>query len=138
MVGQLGLVPQGLARSQLARLTEFADMAADLAATELLQRTQQHLDRTRAAHERNRLINVRLAEAISKTIEQVTDRWDSLPVDARKWLSGAIVYFSSCDDDEPDFHSPIGFEDDTEVLNACLRLAGLDALCLNPEDYDDV
>lgn len=41
-------------------------------------------------------------------------------------------------DDEPDFTSPIGFEDDTEVLNACLRLAQLGALCLHPEDYDDV
>ena len=33
--------------------------------------------------------------------------------------------------------SPIGFEDDNEVLNACLRLAGRDDLCLKPEDYDD-
>ena len=52
------------------------------------------------------------------------------------WLRAAIYYFAH-DDDEPDFSSPIGFEDDAEVLNACLRLAGRDDLCLKPEDYDD-
>jgi len=137
MADQLGCFPQGLVRSQLGRLTGFVDEAAALEAAELLRRTPQHLDRTHAAHDRNRLVNVRLAEAIAATIEPVTDRWDSLPANARNWLAGAIVYFSSCNDDEPDFRSPVGFEDDTEVLNACLRLAGLMELCLKPEDYDD-
>ena len=137
MADQLGPLPQGLARSQLARLIEFVETAAGLEPAELLGRTRQHLQLARAAHEQNRMVNVRLAEAIAKTIEQVTDRWDSLPANARNWLAGAIAYFFSCQDDEPDFDSPIGFEDDTEVLNACLRLAGLTELCLNPEDYDD-
>jgi hypothetical protein len=48
------------------------------------------------------------------------------------------MYFASCDDDEPDLSSPIGFEDDTEILNACLRFASLDDLCLKVEDYDSV
>lgn len=30
------------------------------------------------------------------------------------------------DDDEPDFTSPIGLEDETQVLNRCLRLVGLE------------
>ena len=137
MADQLGSFPQGLGRSQLARLTELSDKAANMTPAELLQRTQQHLTRTRAAHDRNRLVNVRLAEAIGQTIEKVTDRWDSLPAGATNWLAGAVVYFSSSDDDEPDFRSPIGFEDDTEVLNSCLRFAKLDELCLNAEDYDD-
>lgn len=54
----------------------------------------------------------------------------------RAWLAGAILYFAQSNDGEPDLTSPIGFEDDTEVLNACLRFAHLEALCLNPEDYD--
>ncbi len=137
MADQLGLVPRGLARSQLAQLSELASGAADLPPAELLSRTQQHVVRARAAHDGNRLINVRLAEAIGETIEQVIDRWNSLPANARNWLAGAIAYFSSCDDDEPDFQSPIGFEDDAEVLNACLALAKLHELCLNVEDYDN-
>ena len=32
----------------------------------------------------------------------------------------------------------IAVDDDAEVLNACLRFAGYDDLCVNPEAYDDV
>ena len=46
--------------------------------------------------------------------------WDRLPQHARPWLKGAMAYFAAADDDVPDFGSPIGFEDDCEVLNACL------------------
>jgi hypothetical protein len=61
---------------------------------------------------------------------------DSLTPSVRNWLAGAILYFYGCDEDEADFTSPIGFEDDTEILNACLKLAGLEELRLNPEDFD--
>jgi uncharacterized membrane protein YkvA (DUF1232 family) len=57
---------------------------------------------------------------------------------AQPWLAGAVHYFTSGSDCEPDFTSPIGFEDDVEVLNACLRLAGLSHLSLKPEEYDEV
>ncbi len=83
------------------------------------------------------MINLRLATAIVEVIERVVGDWNSLPADARSWLAGAMHYFCKCNDDEPDFSSPIGFEDDTEVLNACLRFAKLNDLCLNVEDYDD-
>ena len=67
MTDQLGLFPQGLARSQLARLT---------------------------------------GSPVAMTTNRI-------------------------------FAHPVGFEDDTEVLNGCLRLAGPDELCLAPEDYGD-
>jgi uncharacterized membrane protein YkvA (DUF1232 family) len=86
---------------------------------------------------RNRIINLHLATAIVEVIERVVGDWDSLPANARSWMAGAMHYFSKSNDDEPDFSSPIGFEDDAEVLNACLRFAKLDDLCLNVEDYDD-
>ena len=54
------------------------------------------------------------------------------------WLRGAVGYFVSSNDEEPDFDSPIGIEDDVEILNACLQFAELDSLCLRVEDFDDV
>jgi uncharacterized membrane protein YkvA (DUF1232 family) len=84
------------------------------------------------------MINVRLAEAICHVIRRVVADWDNLPLSSHSWLRAAIYYFAHCSDDQPDFTSPIGFEDDAEVLNACLRLAGREDFCLNPEDYDDV
>lgn len=137
MSDQLDLYPAGLTRSQFSRLTSLADEASGRSLADLQSAVQQHLEQTEAAHQRNRLVNLRLATAIGDSIKQVCQRWDSLPANARNWLVGAFLYFASCNDDEPDFDSPIGFEDDTEVLNACLRFAKLDDLCLNVEDYDD-
>ena len=135
---QLELTPSGLTRSQFDRLSEFAHRAAESTPNQLLDDAQQHLEQPRIAHAKNRMINARLATAIVEVIKRVVRDWDSLPPNARTWLAGAMHYFSKSNDDEPDLSSPIGFEDDTEVLNACLRLARLDGLCLRPEDYDDV
>ena len=86
----------------------------------------------------NALVNFRMAEAIVAVARQVCSSWDDVPTHARYWLRAAIAYFTTSDDSEPDFDSPIGFEDDLEVLNACLKLAGRSDLYLRPEDYDDV
>ena len=40
----------------------------------------------------------------------------------RSWLGGAVLYFTTSHDVEPDFISPIGFEDDAEVVNACFEV----------------
>jgi uncharacterized membrane protein YkvA (DUF1232 family) len=96
------------------------------------------LERVREEYARNRMINIRLATAICDTLTQIAARWDTFSAPARSLLAGAAVYFASCNDDEPDFSSPIGFEDDAEILNACLRFASLDDLCLRVEDYDSV
>jgi hypothetical protein len=138
MAEQLELYPSGLTRAQFASLSQYADRAKGLNPQELLQDTQHHLERAKAAHSRNRLVNVRLATAIHDTIAEVVDRWDTLPHSARSWLAGACLYFSKDEDEEPDFGSPIGCVDDAEVLNTCLRFAQLADLCLYPEDYDDV
>jgi uncharacterized membrane protein YkvA (DUF1232 family) len=137
MADQLGLFPPGLARAQLARLSELAETASALQVGDLQRYAGEHLDQARAAHAQNRFVNVRLAEAICRTVDRVAGHWDALQPNVRNWLGGAILYFATCNDDEPDFTSAIGFEDDVEVLNACLRLARLDELCLNPGDYDD-
>jgi uncharacterized membrane protein YkvA (DUF1232 family) len=130
--------PTGLSRQQHQQLDVYVQQAAHLTVVELRQAVAQHLEATAAVHAQNPMVNLRLATAIRDVIEQVLSAWDDLPPAARAWLAGAILYFAKNNDDEPDFTSPIGFEDDAEVLNACLRLAKLGALCLHPEDYDDV
>lgn len=134
---QLDMFPSGLTRSQFERLSGFVEQAGAAPPAELLQEARDHLERARGAYATNRMINVPMAAAICGAIADVVDRWDTLLPNARSWLAGAVLYFAKCNDDEPDFSSPIGFEDDTEVLNACLRFANQDDLCLNVEDYDD-
>jgi uncharacterized membrane protein YkvA (DUF1232 family) len=123
---------------QLKKLKTYYLEASNLNIEALRQAAMQHLQNTAQACQRNPLINIRLAQALYDTIEQLATIWPTVRPEARPWLAAAILYFVKSDDEEPDFASPIGFEDDTEVLNACLRLAHLDRLCLHPEDYDDV
>lgn len=138
MSGQLELNPTGLTRSQHNELSELMDEASDVTPQELLSEARAHLEAARSAHASNRMINLRLATAVVETIGRAIDQWGSVSALSRSWLIGAICYFSRSDDDEPDFSSPIGFEDDVEVLNACLRFAKLSDLCINVEDFDDV
>lgn len=137
MSKQLDLYPTGLTRAQFDRLAVLSDEASAKPLANILADVRQHAEHAKAAHVRNRLVNVRLASAISDTVDEVAERWQDLPPVARSWLAAAFLYFADCDDEEPDFGSPIGFEDDAEILNACLRFAKLDDLCLNVEDYDD-
>ena len=138
MSDQRELHPSGLTRSQFGCLSQCAEDGVVLQPKDFLQKAQEHLKNATAAADTNRLINIRLAQAILEVNQKVFDQWDQLNEAHRYWLGGAMLYFSSGNDDEPDFSSPIGFEDDTEVLNACLRFANLSHLCLKVENYDDV
>ena len=137
MSDQFELFPSGLAKSQLNVLTEYAEATAGLSPEQLVAEAKQHLEDAKTAYQSNYMVNVELAAAIAGSIESAIAHWDSLSESQRSWLSGAVRYFSSSDDDEPDFDSPLGFEDDVEVLNACLKFAGMEYLQLNAEDYDD-
>ena len=135
---QQAFVPTGLTRRVFNQLSQSADEAGNGAPAHLLEIADEHLRRVREAHRRNSLINFRLAQAIGVSFRAIVADWERVSAHARPWLLGAMHYFAGDDDEEPDFASPIGFEDDAEVLNACLRLAGRDDLCLNTEDFDDV
>lgn len=137
MADQPGLMPTGISRKQFSALVEHASHSETLDATELLRRVQRHLDDTRMAHSRNRIVNLRLATAIANVANALLSDWDLIAVQYRNWLGGAILYFANSRDSEHDFSSAIGFEDDAEVMNACLELAGKSALCIAIEDFDN-
>jgi hypothetical protein len=137
MAEQLGLMPTGISRKQFAALVEHASQSETLAAGDLLRRVKRHVDDARVAHSRNRIVNLRLATAIANVAETLLADWDSIAGQHRNWLGGAILYFADSRDSEHDFSSAIGFEDDAEVINACLKLAGKSSLCIEIEDFDD-
>ncbi|MDB4373022.1 hypothetical protein N9Z53_04510 [Mariniblastus sp.] len=134
---QKELMPTGLSSPQFKLLTELAERATSLDVKTLQQKVQAHLEATHRVHQRNRLVNVRLATAICETIESIFGTWNTISEGHQNWLRGAILYFADCDDDEPDFSSALGFEDDAELLNACLKHANLSDLCIAIEDYDE-
>ena len=131
--------PEGLTKNVFAFLSKCVDEIDDVPLANLLQGAEDHLEAVRKAKTAsNPLLNVRLAEAIVDVIREVVEEWETIPAHARSWCRGMIQYFISSEDEENDFDSPIGFEDDAEVLNSCMRLAGRADLCIDPEDYDDV
>ena len=135
---QQQLFPSGLTRSQFDRLSALANNASGKTPTEMVKEAHGHLERIRMAYAQNHMINLRLATAIHEAVRKSLELWEDISETQRSWLMGAFMYFVTRDDDEPDFSSPIGFEDDTEVLNACLRFAQMHDLCVDVEDYDDV
>ena len=84
----------------------------------------------------NAMINLKLVKAIQATIQKLEKDWSNFDTDSKKWLAAAIIYFIDEEDDSPDLDSFIGFEDDGEVLNACLKLAGREDWLIKIEDYD--
>jgi len=133
-----GLFPEGLTEKEFSLLTRCSNEVSELSQIELLKLAGEHLEKVRRAHTKNVFINFNLAKEIYNTFQIVTDLWESIPDHSKPWLRGMIRYFSLSTDLENDFTSPIGFDDDVEIMNACLRLAGKEDLCLNPEDFDDV
>ncbi len=138
MDDQADLFATGLTQSQRGQLMKEAERAWSRPVTDLVADCRRYLESVRAQQKSNRLINIRLASAILSTFEELVELWVTLDENVQYWLSGAMQYFLTSEDDEPDFSSPIGFEDDAEVLNACLRMGGLDELFLQTEDYDGV
>ena len=132
------LFPEGLTQKEFAALSKCAkDVACD-PLTNLVRQSKDHLEKALIARKKNVFVNYRLAEAIYNNFCTIIKEWDSIPNHARPWCRGMMKYFTLSSDLESDFTSPIGFDDDVEIMNACLRLAGREDLCLNPEDFDDV
>ena len=133
-----GLFPEGLTEKEFSLLTLCSNEVAGLSPIELMSQAADHLEKVRLAHSKNIFINLKLAKAIFNTFQTVTIQWERLPSQSHPWLRGMMRYFFLSSDLESDFSSPIGFEDDAEIMNACLRLAGREDLCINSEDFDDV
>ena len=130
--------PEGLTKSEFGSLSRCAQQVADIPLADLLQEAENHVQNARTASEQNCMVNVAMADGLLAVLQKMAADWGRIPSHAEPWCKGMIRYFTLCDDDEDDFSSPIGFDDDAEVINACLRLAGRGDLCINPEDFDDV
>ena len=132
------LIPEGLTQKEIDTLTKCSKEVADLQPEQLLDQAKSHLKRIRMLRSRNPHINVSLAEAIVGAFQNFFNDWENIPTHARPWCRGMVQYFCISDDDEHDYFSPTGFNDDAEIMNACLRLAGREDLCVNPDDFSNV
>lgn len=133
---QRDLFPEGISSSQMMTLTALSNEVDVASPEKYLVACRAHLQKARNAQAQNPVVNVALAEGIVERFEAVVQDWDNIATHPAVWLCAAMKYFVSLDDEEPDLESLVGFEDDCEVLNACLEFAGLETLKINPEEYD--
>jgi hypothetical protein len=131
------LFPKGLMNSEFEILMKCCKDADCLSIQDLKSQADLYFDRVKEAHEKNSIVNVKLAGAIVSSIYTVCENWEDISETAKPWCKGMIQYFAKPDDDENDLESPIGFDDDADVLNACLKFANRPDLCVDPEEYDD-
>ena len=79
-------------------------------------------------------VNPRLGPVTTSRIKSAVQRWGEVGEEARPYIKGALGYYIADDDAAGDLESAAGFDDDLEVVNACLRFAGLDDLVVSPTD----
>lgn len=132
------LFPERLTHNEFELLNNCSKESSKLSPIELLDQAEVYLEKIKMAYKKNVFINLKLAEAIFFNMQSVVAQWDHLPPHCYPWLSGMMRYFTLQSDLESDVTSPIGFDDDVEIMNVCLCHAGLEELCLDPEDFDDV
>lgn len=136
MSKQLTFEPDNLSPSLLQSLRRLVTESSHSTPAECLNKARLHLSSAIEEGKTRPSVNVRLAQAIYDCCKELVSSFDTLPNHAKAWIKGAILYFAETSDGEPDFESFLGFEDDCEILNACLKLANRDDLIINPEDYD--
>jgi uncharacterized membrane protein YkvA (DUF1232 family) len=113
------------ARSLLAQLWESEVPAIEAMRTEVAA-YRNSLAGLQARHE---FLDAETARRIARQLDSLLAWLGANPdQDAARLIHVAVRYFVEDDDGESDFDSPIGFDDDAEVVEAVARLLGLQEL----------
>jgi len=80
-----------------------------------------HLEHVRAAARDNEFVDAAEAIRLHMLLSEALESWDRLDDGQRRVLADAVRYLVRTDDEEDDLRSPIGFEDDAEVVEAALE-----------------
>ncbi len=78
--------------------------------------------------EGSEFVDIDLARDLHQKLALVLDRWTQLTDAQRHSVTATVHYLVDTDDEEHDLHSPIGFVDDGEKVDALLRKIAPDLL----------
>ena len=93
----------------------------EYAATGLQARLDEHRRALCAAASANEFLDLASLDDLHIRVRGEIDRWAELSSDQRDTLERAVDYLVRLDDAEDDAASPIGLEDDREVVDAAIR-----------------
>lgn len=119
---------RAVAQSRLSRSAEDRGTAPGTTAdppdpeqAQLTRRLTQHLRVVRAAAQENEFLDLPLAEKLHARLGDALGRWTDYDAEQRDVLARAVAYLVRTNDEEDDLRSPVGFDDDAEVVDAALR-----------------
>jgi hypothetical protein len=111
-------------------LTQIMRMSDKYEVTHLFEACTKHADYALEKFKENPIIDFEAAEKMAAAIKELEKRWDNLGETEQRNFKAAMYYFAISEDDEPDFTSFTGFDDDVAVLNACFIYAEMDEMVI--------
>ena len=117
-------LPEGGVRTMDAQ-AELRSRARSVTASELVARRAEldaYVARVREVAAVRDFIDVRTLVRLVDRLNELLDRVGDLDADGRALLGAAVDYLLDESDREADLVSPLGFDDDREVVDAACRL----------------
>ncbi len=103
-----------------------------MTADTLREQVQSHLDAARAAAAQDAFVDLATAQSIAGVLFELLNDLHKMSAHDRSQVQQACAHFCETDDEEPDFASVVGFDDDLEALNRCLDRIGRPELKVDP------
>ncbi len=89
-----------------------------------------HMSRADTEVESRTLVDLKLVRYIAESCLALLDTWDEVAESERRAIQAACLYFADTDDEESDFDTIGGFDDDARVLNHVARKLGREDLLI--------
>ena len=96
----------------------------------LFEACSQHADHALEKSKESPIIDFESAEKLAAVFKTLEEKWPTLNEKIQDNFKAAMYYFAISEDEEDDFTSFTGFDDDVEILNACLKYAEIDDLII--------
>lgn len=125
-------VPFGLNKKELEILKKCSIEYAPKSLDTVLKKSAEYFENIRRSAKADAGVNLRLANAIHERIQKIPKFRNQLSTEGLFWIKGGAAYFFMAEN----AYSLSGFEDHTEVWNACAKIAGLDELSIWMEDFN--
>lgn len=87
--------------------------------------TRRHARAAEAAASRDAMVDLDLARSLERACLDLLTRWPALSDPERHLVQAAVRYYVHQDDDEDDFTSIVGFDDDLEVVRFVAHTLGM-------------
>ena len=90
----------------------------------LSNKVDEHLSFAKESLSANEFIDIKAAESLAKVSHYLINKLNGFSKEHMQLAVAAIYYFIESDDEEHDFDSILGFDDDIEVMNKILDYIG--------------